>query len=136
MTATPSDTPEPFGVLGLSPTLDGAEVKRAYFAALQRHPPHLDPAGFQRVRQAYEALRTADALARAFAVAPLDVPSELARWTARFGAALEAARSAPPAPQPADPRELERVIARLSRLPLAEAVRVTATPATPATKPT
>ena len=35
----------PFAVLGIAPTLDLGAVKRAYFAALPRHPPHADPAG-------------------------------------------------------------------------------------------
>src|SRR5439155_9465721 len=49
----------PFQVLGIAPTLDLGAVKRAYFAALTRHPPHADPEGFRRLRAAYEPLPTA-----------------------------------------------------------------------------
>lgn len=47
----------PFDVLGLSdaaPTR--ADVRRAYAARLRVHPPDRDPAGFRRIRDAYEAL--------------------------------------------------------------------------------
>ena len=67
-------TPDgPFAVLGVAPTLDGATVKRAYFAALARHPPHQDAEGFQRVRSAYEALSSPGALAAAYLASPMNV---------------------------------------------------------------
>jgi hypothetical protein len=52
-------TDDLLGVLGLpsegkAPTL--GDVKRAYFARLREHPPHSDPTGFQRLREAYERL--------------------------------------------------------------------------------
>ncbi|MCC7208683.1 MAG: hypothetical protein IT323_15355, partial [Anaerolineae bacterium] len=34
------------------------DIKRAYFLAVRQHPPESDPAGFQRIRAAYDALRT------------------------------------------------------------------------------
>lgn len=54
---------DPFAVLGLGPTSVVGEVKRAYFSALQRHPPHADPEGFRRIRGAYERLMKPGALA-------------------------------------------------------------------------
>jgi curved DNA-binding protein CbpA len=68
---------DPFGVLGLAPTMDLAPIKRAYFTALRAHPPHSDPEGFARIRKAYEALQaTADRATQVLA-APLDVAAAL-----------------------------------------------------------
>lgn len=69
-----------FALLGIAPTLDAVAVKRAYFAGLRAHPPHLDPEGFRRLRSAYEALVAPGALALAYATAPVDVAAELAAW--------------------------------------------------------
>src|SRR6185503_20684653 len=66
---------EPFALLGMAPTLDLAAVKRAYFDALARHPPHVDSAGFQQVRGAYEALTRPGGLAAAYLASPVDVRS-------------------------------------------------------------
>lgn len=90
---------DPFAILALAPTFDAAAVKRAYFAALQRHPPHSDPDGFRRVRAAYETLTAPGGLAVAFIETPVDAGAELARYRARFDralaqAAVAAARSA------------------------------------------
>jgi hypothetical protein len=82
---------EPFAVLELTPTLDLAAVKRAYFAALARHPPHQDPEGFQRVRRAYEALIRPGALAAAYLASPVDVGKLAQEARERFDAALEKA---------------------------------------------
>lgn len=47
----------PFDVLGLSGTAPTrADVRRAYAALVRLHPPDEDPAGFRRVRDAYEVL--------------------------------------------------------------------------------
>ena len=83
----------PFAVLGLAPTLDAGAIKRAWFTALQKHPPHTDPAGFRRIRDAYEALSAPDRLDVAYASAPVDIDAELARLGARFDAGLAAARA-------------------------------------------
>jgi len=85
---------DPFAALDLAPTLDLAQVKRAYFAALQRHPPHADPDGFRRVRDAYETLSSPEALAQAFAHRPIDFEAELRRWDEQFAARVEAAAQA------------------------------------------
>lgn len=43
-----------FQTLGINPTKDIKEIKRAYSKMLQVHPPESDPGGFQKVREAYE----------------------------------------------------------------------------------
>ena len=84
----------PFRVLGIAPTLDLGAVKRAYFAALAKHPPHADPDGFRRLRAAYEPLLTAEGLRAAFVLAPPDLPAELARYRARYDETLAATAAA------------------------------------------
>jgi curved DNA-binding protein CbpA len=79
---------DPFRALGLAPTLDAQAIRRAYFAAVQRVPPHLDPAGFRRVRTAYERLSTAEGRSAALALAPVDATEELSALRARFDAPL------------------------------------------------
>ena len=44
-----------FGVLGLDRTADARAIKRAYAALLRVHRPDEDPAGFQRINDAYQA---------------------------------------------------------------------------------
>ena len=72
MTSITTSVENPFAVLGIAATLDPAEVKRAYFTALPRHPPHADPQGFRRIRDAYEALQ-GEGLRAAHLRAPLSV---------------------------------------------------------------
>ena len=50
----------PFAILGVDETADDAAVRAAYLAAVRRSPPDRDPEGFQRVRDAYEAIRDAE----------------------------------------------------------------------------
>jgi DnaJ-class molecular chaperone len=83
-----------FTVLEIAPTLELAEVKRGYFAALARHPPHADPEGFRKVRAAYEVLSRPGALVAAYLVVPFDVQAELARWRLAFDARLAEAGEA------------------------------------------
>ena len=83
---------DPFAVLGIAPTVDLGAIKRAYFAALPRHPPHADPAGFARLRAAYDALQTPTGRATRILSAPLDLD---ALWAERAAPeALAAARVA------------------------------------------
>lgn len=49
---------DPFAVLGVSPSADDAAIRRAYLGLLRLHRPERDPEGFQRVRAAYEAVRS------------------------------------------------------------------------------
>jgi curved DNA-binding protein CbpA len=51
-------TENPYSVLGLTPHASMIDIKRAYFGRVRMHPPETDPEGFQRIRAAYEALRT------------------------------------------------------------------------------
>jgi curved DNA-binding protein CbpA len=51
---------DPFAVLGLEETADDEAVRTAYVQALRISPPDRDPAGFRRIRAAYEALRDAE----------------------------------------------------------------------------
>lgn len=111
----------PFEVLGMAASRDLAAVKRAYFDALKRHPPHADAEGFRRVRAAYEELRQPGALAWACARAPFDFGAAGARYEARFGAALAEAANAQRGE--ADSNEaVERFVAKFSCLSLAEAL--------------
>jgi hypothetical protein len=58
----------PWSVLGLPPrTSDRREIRRAYATLLRRHTPEDDPAGFRRIRSAYEWLTSVP-------------PEVLARW--------------------------------------------------------
>ena len=54
------DTGDALQALGLTGTteFDPAALKRAYLRQVKTHPPEADPAGFQRVREAYEHLRS------------------------------------------------------------------------------
>ena len=48
----------PYKTLGLERTASEAEIKQAYFALVREHSPERDPAGFKRIRAAYEKLRS------------------------------------------------------------------------------
>lgn len=110
----------PFAVLGLAPTLDEAEVRKGYFAAVQRHPPHRDADAFRRVRAAYETLATPAGRAAAMLTAPLDVDASLSPLRRRFDAALASAAS--DAREERTAREsVARFVAHFSRMPWAEA---------------
>jgi hypothetical protein len=115
------EIPDPFSALQIAPTLDKAQVKRAYFTQLQRHPPHADPDGFRRVRSAYEVLSAPGALPLAYITAPLDAAAELAAWRERWEMAVrqagERARQAAESDQ-----AVESFVAIASRLPLGEAL--------------
>ncbi|MBI4483129.1 MAG: DnaJ domain-containing protein [Acidobacteria bacterium] len=56
----------PYNILGVHPGASDIEIRRAYFARVQEHPPERDPDGFKTVREAYEKLRDAAARARQF----------------------------------------------------------------------
>jgi curved DNA-binding protein CbpA len=113
---------EPFTVLGLAPTLDAVAVKRAYFAALARHPPHQDVEGFQRVRSAYEALASPGALAAAYLASPLDVRKLAEEARERFDAALQQAAEAVTATASSH-EAVEQFVERSSRTRWDEALR-------------
>ena len=85
-----------FRVLGLEPTADERAIKRAYAALLRVHRPDDDPAGFQRINEAY-----AEALAQCRGDAPL--PDEAERVREAIWAAIEDA----PSPVDGDASALE-----------------------------
>ena len=64
----------PFAVLRIEETADDEAVRAAYLAAVRRSPPDRDPEGFQRVREAYEAVRDEERrlALRLFGPEPLD----------------------------------------------------------------
>jgi hypothetical protein len=111
----------PFTVLGIAPTLEPAEVKRGYFAALARHPPHADPEGFRKVRAAYELLSRPGVLVAAYLSVPIDVQAELARWRSLFDARLAEAGEAHRR-KSAEQQSTERFAEVVSRLSWAEAL--------------
>jgi curved DNA-binding protein CbpA len=112
---------EPFAILGLEPTLDAAAVKRAYFAALARHPPHQDAERFQRVRGAYEALSSPGGLAAAYLASPMDVRKLADEARARFDAAMQRASAAALAAR-AEEETLAQFLERCSRIRWDEAL--------------
>jgi curved DNA-binding protein CbpA len=64
----------PFAVLGVDDSAGDAAVRAAYLAAVRAHPPDRDPAGFRRIREAYDAIRDEDRrlALRLFGPPPLD----------------------------------------------------------------
>src|ERR1700683_1959658 len=48
---------DPFAVLGVGPQADNEEIRAAYLALVKQYPPDRSPEQFERVRDAYEALR-------------------------------------------------------------------------------
>lgn len=52
-----SKNSDPRAVLGVSVTAGSEEIRAAYLEAVKRHPPDRDPEAFERIRDAYEALR-------------------------------------------------------------------------------
>lgn len=53
----------PFEILGVPLDADDAAVRRAYARKVREHPPESDAEGFQRIAEAFEAIRTAEARA-------------------------------------------------------------------------
>lgn len=49
---------DPYVVLGLTRQATALDIKKAYFVLVRMYPPERDPHGFQRIRAAYDALRT------------------------------------------------------------------------------
>jgi len=112
---------DPFVVLAIAPTLDGAVIKRAYFAALAKTPPHVDPEGFRKLRKAYDCLTVPGSRALAFLRAPRDHEAELARWDERFGAGVKQALADSRRAQLAE-HGTEQFIERVTRMRLDELV--------------
>jgi hypothetical protein len=113
----------PFRVLGIAPTLDPLIVKRGYFAALTRHPPHVDAEGFRRLRQAYEKLSRPDALTAVFMSSPLDVAPALAELDATIGQEIARTAERDRLREQGDAAQAA-LLEALSRLALPEALRM------------
>lgn len=48
---------DPYRILGVAPeAADDDSIRRAYLDGLRLHPPERDPAGFQRLRDAYDKI--------------------------------------------------------------------------------
>lgn len=70
----------PHDVLGLSPDEhDDDVIRKAYLNCLRAHPPDRDPEGFQRVRKAYDELRSGEARLHR-KLFPRPSASSLAEW--------------------------------------------------------
>ena len=54
----------PFTVLKLPFTCSDEQARAAYHECLRRHPPELDPEGFQAIQEAYQRVRTEEARAK------------------------------------------------------------------------
>ena len=106
-----------WGVLGIEPTRDVAEIRRAYATLLKRTRPEDDPAGFASLRQAYEY-----ALSYARGAAPvaqrLVPPAILVELTPP---AVQQPPSRPEAPPPAEPAAAEIQQLRLAFRALSQA---------------
>ncbi len=48
----------PFSILELAESVEDEAVKKAYLAKVRQHPPERDPRGFQKIRSAFETIRT------------------------------------------------------------------------------
>lgn len=115
---------DPFAVLGCAPTLDLAAIKRAYYLALPKCPPHADPEGFRRLRAAYEELLQSERRASRYMEASLSASALLAEYRGRFDAKLDAARTA--ASAGAQDAELNaRFAGAFERMTLAQAIERT-----------
>jgi curved DNA-binding protein CbpA len=114
--------PDPFTVLGLAPTLDAGAIKRAYFAALARHPPHQDSEGFGRLRSAYEVLTRPGGLAAAYLASAVDVRRLADEARERFDAALQKASEAAAAVRDAEEASAQ-FLERCSRMRWDEALQ-------------
>lgn len=49
---------DPFAILGLSPDADDEAIRRAYMEQVRRFPAERDAQRFQRIRGAYERIKT------------------------------------------------------------------------------
>jgi curved DNA-binding protein CbpA len=57
MTAIMTSNPDPYRVLEVDPGATDGLIRERYLSAVRAHPPDRDPAGFQRVRRAYEQIK-------------------------------------------------------------------------------
>ncbi|MCW3053392.1 MAG: heat shock protein DnaJ domain protein [Chthonomonadales bacterium] len=50
--------PDPYLILGITPSASAEEIKNAYFTQVRAHPPERDAVAFKQIRAAYEQLKT------------------------------------------------------------------------------
>lgn len=93
------DRDEALELLGITIDVEEDVARRAYLKAIRQHPPEEDPAGFQRLREAYDTVRVY--LRRAAYVVVVPAP---ARWPEP--AATEAEGCPPGLAAPNEPAEL------------------------------
>jgi curved DNA-binding protein CbpA len=72
------DDLDPASVLDLEPDAGDDEVRAAYLRLIKEHPPERDPAAFERIRDAYDALRDPGRRARSLLLS-VDPDAPLAR---------------------------------------------------------
>jgi curved DNA-binding protein CbpA len=56
---------DPYAVLGLDRQADAGEIKKTYFRLVREYSPESSPEQFQRIRAAYEQLRSPERRAQA-----------------------------------------------------------------------
>ncbi|MSQ47509.1 MAG: molecular chaperone DnaJ [Deltaproteobacteria bacterium] len=71
-------TNAPFVVLGIDETASDEMIREAYIAALRISPPDRDPAGFSRIRDAYEQLRDPEKRLALRLFGPIPLPDLIA----------------------------------------------------------
>ena len=56
--------PDPFTLLGVPADADDQQIKAAYLAQVKAYPPEREPARFQAIRAAYDAIHNREARLR------------------------------------------------------------------------
>jgi hypothetical protein len=109
-----TEQPVIWQTLGIPATSDVATIRKAYAGRLRECHPEEDPAGFQRLRAAYEtALRAARG---AVAAAPSERPTGLSEPTALTTGAPTLSVAVAPAEADGDNKQFEAALSNLERL--------------------
>lgn len=109
-----TEQPIVWQTLGISATRDVASIRKAYASRLKECHPEEDPAGFQRLRAAYE---TALNMARnAIAAGPPERPTGLSAPTAPATSDPQSSVAAAPMEAEGDHKQFEAALSNLDRL--------------------